>query len=1261
MNPLRNRSAFALVAATALVSFDFGALAGTSTNTGGPVQQGQNGGVNNPAVTISFSGQTALRTFDTSPAISELAPGTDIILHDGTNGAPVEYIAPNDASTFVQLASPNFTAPDTNPGTPLSPSTNDIQSASAIRLEWHEQGSIDGFYDLINDEIGYNQTSGPISVEAQRTPSSSNPTWINTNKFTAGGNAAGFTLDNSANDILANTYSTTVYNQATGVNLLGGQNRIQFSVGEYPTEAFSVAGTPSPNASAGSTGYGQGNPALRQASTLTGLGAGGTRQTFQSSSIANESTSIEDPQTDANYASGPWNTGGASNISSTAIAATAVTYSANPGTGLLRINEGDAQWLQTTGRLKNGALFNVVARTVDTGQRAVFALNTGVDPSWAVGSNDDGNSTSTAAANAQHSIGSSLRFDGKTSGSEAEKTIAQSRMAVGALSVPEATAAAGNAPVRALNVDFNDSTDPTIGGVTDDSKFIEANFNTIVSNSNSRYQAVLISHYNTVKAPNATALNAELAALYGTGRNQGNTTALQQQTAWAAIPSYDPTTAETDGTPSIPVSGIKGDTTGDVAAFISNIVNSVGTADAGLTPASANNPADGLLTTGFLPAGLLNWTRTTDGGSITPVTLSSAAQAEQNSANSNYGYLFTTDSSINPGSFASNNETIGIGATYGAGNTGTPAINGNIAITDKDASGHALANGSLGAGGNYLFGNFNQNGVRDFSAVEQAVNAAVSLSNVDGALGGKNSIFTADGGPSNSTVITSLDNSSGTPGWVTTSTNTKGDLIVLGDYNGDGKFDGQDLYLLGIGASLADSTSSSTLSATAATFSDALRNPNAVLRKNAALDYIQNYLNATSYTAAAAFLKDTGAAVLTGATIPSGATDLHTTDPITGLEQYTYDPTGTNAFNKSDVNRDGVVDLNDAVLVDDYNGQTYENQTESLAAVAPTPVTGVTEQISLVAVQQVDGESAIGSADVGVVNTALTGVGTTNWYGYNLQKAGPGTITFARTGGAVNVYTGASFEVSSGTVQIGGTVDPFSGTGATAGHHVALAIDHGATVQFLNSTNAAGSEIGGLSIDSTSVLDLTNNILKVDYTPDTQASADATIRSYLINGRNGGAWNGVGGISSSTAALPANSHYALGYADGADNIVAGLSSGQIEIRYTLLGDADLDGAVTGSDFTALVGNLGKSVTRWDQGDFDYDGAVTGSDFTDLVGNLGKSASGAAIQLPAADYAAIDAFAAANGLLADVPEPGSAGLLAMAGLGILARRRRIRKA
>jgi len=140
-------------------------------------------------------------------------------------------------------------------------------------------------------------------------------------------------------------------------------------------------------------------------------------------------------------------------------------------------------------------------------------------------------------------------------------------------------------------------------------------------------------------------------------------------------------------------------------------------------------------------------------------------------------------------------------------------------------------------------------------------------------------------------------------------------------------------------------------------------------------------------------------------------------------------------------------------------------------------------------------------------------------------------------------------------------------------------------------------------------------------------------------------------------AAASNHGYSLGYADGADKVVTGLSSGQIEVKYTLLGDANLDGLVTGDDFTILVGNLGKAVAGWDKGDFLYTGSVTGDDFTALVGNLGKSANGADVSIPAADIAAIDAFAAANGLTVTVPEPASVGLIALACLGCLGRRKR----
>ncbi len=281
-------------------------------------------------------------------------------------------------------------------------------------------------------------------------------------------------------------------------------------------------------------------------------------------------------------------------------------------------------------------------------------------------------------------------------------------------------------------------------------------------------------------------------------------------------------------------------------------------------------------------------------------------------------------------------------------------------------------------------------------------------------------------------------------------------------------------------------------------------------------------------------------------------------------------------------------------------------------------------------------------------NYSISGTGSIAGSG-SLTKMGSRTLTLS----TVNTYTGGTI-VSAGTLVVGVT-------GALPNSSVSIT---GGTLQLAANTGLA--QMPSLSITGNGVLDLNNNHIIINY--GSGSDPISTIAGYLATGYNGGAWNGKG-IDSSAAAV--NSDYALGYADGAEGVVSGLTSGQIEVKYTLLGDADLDGSVTGTDFTIVIGNLGKSTLAngnpvgWDDGNFLYSGSVTGDDFTDLVGNLGKTASGADIQLPAADWAAVDAFAAANGFMLpatngfmqDVPEPGSAALLLFAGVGILMRRRR----
>jgi hypothetical protein len=188
-------------------------------------------------------------------------------------------------------------------------------------------------------------------------------------------------------------------------------------------------------------------------------------------------------------------------------------------------------------------------------------------------------------------------------------------------------------------------------------------------------------------------------------------------------------------------------------------------------------------------------------------------------------------------------------------------------------------------------------------------------------------------------------------------------------------------------------------------------------------------------------------------------------------------------------------------------------------------------------------------------------------------------------------------------------------------------------------------------------LDLTTSGILVNYGsgPDPISSIAAWVASGAYGSGTTITWTGTGIVSSIAQSNSAS--YGIGYADSADpGNPAGLSSGQIEVMYTLLGDANLDHKVNGTDFNLMATNFNQAVTNgWDKGDFTYQHKVNGSDFVLLAANFNQFASQSAVS--AADMTALDSFAAANGInIASVPEPMSAGMLTVAGLGILRRRR-----
>jgi hypothetical protein len=169
------------------------------------------------------------------------------------------------------------------------------------------------------------------------------------------------------------------------------------------------------------------------------------------------------------------------------------------------------------------------------------------------------------------------------------------------------------------------------------------------------------------------------------------------------------------------------------------------------------------------------------------------------------------------------------------------------------------------------------------------------------------------------------------------------------------------------------------------------------------------------------------------------------------------------------------------------------------------------------------------------------------------------------------------------------------------------------------------------------------------------------LRQYLQSGYNGGDWAGTG-LPSSAAAGDVDRVLGVGYIEASSLGVATWGGVSVDtttllLKIVPLGDADLDGTITPTDYTLLDRGLLLGHSGWSNGDFNYDGVVDAAD------NLIIDRTYAIQQgtLPSASFLAArqaqfgDAYVAA--LVASVPEPSCLGVGAMLGAMLVRRRRR----
>lgn len=195
-----------------------------------------------------------------------------------------------------------------------------------------------------------------------------------------------------------------------------------------------------------------------------------------------------------------------------------------------------------------------------------------------------------------------------------------------------------------------------------------------------------------------------------------------------------------------------------------------------------------------------------------------------------------------------------------------------------------------------------------------------------------------------------------------------------------------------------------------------------------------------------------------------------------------------------------------------------------------------------------------------------------------------------------------------------------------AGGSMALVQDARVTVAVGSLTVAEGSGGGRLDVGAGQMSIAAGGISAAD------------LRSDIIAGRNGGAWNGSTGITSSAAAVATASSRAVGYVVNAD--------GSATVSFAAPGDTDLSGAVNVFDLVSInaSGRYGSgTAAEWSDGDVNYDGVTN---IFDLVGINSGGAYGQGNYYPAAPTSL--------GRPAAVPEPAATMTLAL-GLAAVGRR------
>ncbi len=219
--------------------------------------------------------------------------------------------------------------------------------------------------------------------------------------------------------------------------------------------------------------------------------------------------------------------------------------------------------------------------------------------------------------------------------------------------------------------------------------------------------------------------------------------------------------------------------------------------------------------------------------------------------------------------------------------------------------------------------------------------------------------------------------------------------------------------------------------------------------------------------------------------------------------------------------------------------------------------------------------------------------------------AGNDTLTQSAQPAVPLTFSGGSTDTLNVNAGIFTFPAPSIGAGIEPMSLNALSIAAGATVSLPTASVSTDRTLLLLSsLLNSGLLDLGGNDLIL------HAGDPELINGQIAQGFNHGFWNGSTGITSSAAA--ASTATALGIELNDDGTVdhkplmtsfdgQPVTSTDVLVKYTFVGDADLSGSVDAGDYLLIDAGFTSGSGTWRNGDFNYDGVINGDDYA-LIDN-----------------------------------------------------------